>query len=351
MPANERLSDVLAATGAGLWEWDLATNRAWYSPQFKALLGYDDARFPADFSLPAAVHPDERDTVFDALAAATQERSAFDQEFRLACDGGGYRWLRGTGSAVYDAESGAVLRFIGLARDISARKWAQLAASKELEERRKVDQMRRELFTAANHELRTPLAGIIAALELLREEPQLPPGQSRTSFVEVALQNAERLVRVVEQWLDLERIDLGIAEVRRVPLALAELVAAQVRASAAAAAARGVQLETVEADEVQVNVDPERLGQAIAHVLANAILRSARGAVVRVRVGKRGDKAVLLVEDEGGDMQSATDLGLSACKAIVARQGGFLEMANRAARGATFYLEMPCAAPSSSVAT
>ena len=62
---------------------------------------------------------------------------------------------------------------------------------------------------------------------------------------------------------------------------------------------------------------------------------------MRVRVGKRGDKAVLMVEDQGGNVQSDTSLGLSACKAIVARQGGFLEVANRAERGATFYMELP----------
>jgi PAS domain S-box-containing protein len=347
MPAGDRLGEVLDATGAGLWEWEIATDGATYSPQFKALLGYPEAAFPPDFSFFAAVHPEERDAVFDAVAAAIQERCPFDEEFRVAGDGGAYRWLRGTGRAVCD-ENGTVLRFIGMARDISARKWAEHALAKELEERRKVDRMRRDLFTAANHELRTPLAGIVAALELLRE-PEMPLGQSREACLEVALQSTEQLARVVEQWLDLDRMDLGIAGMQRVPVGLAGLVAAQLAAAAAAAAARGVQLETLEAGDVQVNVDPERLGQAVAHVLANAILRSARGAAVRVRVGRRGNKAVVLVEDVGGDVQSDTNLGLSACKAIVARQGGFLEVANRAARGATFYMELPCAQADSAV--
>jgi signal transduction histidine kinase len=201
---------------------------------------------------------------------------------------------------------------------------------------------RRELFSAANHELRTPLASVIAALQLLREGAYAPSGQSRESFLELALQNAERLARAVEQWLDLDRIDLDVGEIRCVPLALAELVAVQVRASATAAVERGVELVVVEQCAVRASADPQRLAQAIAHLLACAIERSPPGAQVRILVGVRGQSAVVLIEDQGPEVPAGTDLALGACKAIVERQGGTLQLTSRGGRGALFQLELPC---------
>jgi PAS domain S-box-containing protein len=312
----------LPGAEAGGWEWNLRTNEVRYSPEFKALLGYEEARFPADFSFLSALHAKDRRATFDALSAALQDDArAFDREFRLRGANGAYRWLRGLGKALHDPDSGAAVRFVGTARDISARRQAQV----ELRDAR-------ELADAA----------LVAALELPRDGTQSGAGERQQSFVDLALRNAEQLARVVEQWLDLERIDLGLAQVRRVALALHELVAAQMRAHGAVAVQRGVELDTVESGNVQVEADPERLAQAVSHLIASAIGRSSRGAVVRVRVGARGDRGVLLVEDEGTDFLSSPDLGLSACQALVERQGGLLQLANRAVRGAAFHVELPC---------
>jgi len=320
--AGERLPRALAGAEAGSWEWDLRTNEVGYSPEFKALLGYEQPRFPADFSFLSALHPKDRRAAFDALAAALQDDGrAFDREFRMRGADGGYCWLRGLGKALQDPDSGAAVRFVGTVRDISARRQAQA----ELRDAR-------ELVDAA----------LVAALEPLPDGADSCSGERRQSFLDLALRNAEQLARVVEQWLDLERIDLGLAQVRRVALALHELVAAQMRANGAVAVQRGVELDTVESGNVQVEADPERLAQAVSHLIANAIGRSSRGAVVRVRVGARGDRAVLLVEDEGTDLLSSADLGLSACQALVERQGGLLQLANRAVRGAAFHVELPC---------
>ena len=360
LAAQERLRFALAGAQAGIWEWDLAGSDVHYSPEFKALLGYTDASFPADFIFFAALHPHDEGSTFDALALSVQEGRPFDREFRLRCADGSYRWLRGVGRALRDADSGATTRFIGTARDIAPRKQAELelrdarqlvdatldsclAVSEELEERRRLDGVRRELFSAANHDMRTPLASIIAALELLRDGADARPGESKEAFLALALKNAEQLARVVEQWLDLERIDLGIAGVRRGALGLAGLVGAVVNDKSAPAAERNVQVEVTVADDVQVSGDAERLRQAVGHLVANAVERSPRGATVRIRIGTRCDKAVLLIEDEGVDVLSGTYVGLSACKAMIERQGGSLQVANRAARGAAFHVELPCA--------
>jgi signal transduction histidine kinase len=215
------------------------------------------------------------------------------------------------------------------------------AAIIELDERRELEREKHALFAAANHELRTPLAAVIAALELLREDAERDSGRDWSALLQLALENAERLERVVEQWLELERVDLGVPGIQRIPFPLAELVAAQVRAKTVLAAARGVCLEIVECDAVQVGADPERLGQALAHLLASAIERSPRGARVCVRITAHGDRALLVIKDDGVDVPSDAGLGLSACRAIVERQRGVLQVVARDAGGAAFRVELP----------
>jgi PAS domain S-box-containing protein len=357
--ALERLSFALSASAAGVWYWDLAADSAHYSPEFKALLGYDSRELPADFTFFTALHPDEVLPAFDAVATAIQEGGGFDREFRMRCADGGYRWLRGVGRALRDPDSDAVVRFAGSVRDISPRKQAelqlreanQLAAatldgcleiSEELAERRRLDRVRRELLAAANHGLRTPLASIIAALDLLRDGATAQGEPAVSSFVGIALENAERLARVVEQWLDVERIDLGASRIQRTSFDPGAVLAAALAGSAAFAAERGVRLEVESGGLASASGDAERLQQALAHLIQNAIERSPRGAAVRAQVTARKAGFAVLIEDQGAAAFSGLDLGLSLAKAIVERLGGVLRHGRREqGDGAAFHIEMP----------
>lgn len=356
--AEERLSIALSASGAGIWDWDLQGGSVYYSCEFAELLGYGENRLPAEFSFFAEVHDQDREATLGHFADAIQAGGTVDREFRMRCADGGYRWLRGCGRATRDPRTQVVARFAGTVRDISARKVAEgqlqearalaqatvdgcLEIVDELAERRKLDRVRHELLAAANHEVRTPLASIIAALELLREGVCPPTGQAAEAFLELALQNAERLARVVEEWLDMERIDLGNARLRCEPVDLVALMASVAGEHAALAEEHGVRLEGDPAAEpVWVNADAERLRHALAHLVASAVERSPRGSALRFQLGTREDRVTLLIEDEGCDALSATDLGLGVARAIIERLGGTLCVANRPAVGAAFHVEL-----------
>ena len=356
--ALERLSFALSASEAGVWYWDLAADAVHYSPEFRALLGYGASGLPREYTFFAALHPDEVLPIFDAVATAIQEGAGFDREFRMRCADGSYRWLRGVGRALRDPDSGIVVRFAGSVRDISPRKQAEaqlreandlaaatldgcLEISEELAERRRLDRVRRELLAAANHDLRTPLASIIAALDLLRDGAAAHGEQAASSFVGIALENAERLARVVEQWLDVERIDLGTQRVQRESFDAGAVLAAAAAGSAAFAEERGVQLEAAGGTAEAVG-DPGRLKQALSHLIQNAIERSPRGAAVRVKVEARKDGLAVLVEDRGTAAFSGLDLGLSLAKAIVERLGGTLRYDSGGREpGITFRVELP----------
>lgn len=357
--AEERLSLALELSQAGMWDWDLAECNVRYSPEFISLLGYAAAGLPADFAFFAALHPDDVDAMHEAVADAIQVGSAFDREFRMRGADGEYRWLRASGRAVRDAETGAVSRFAGTVTDISARKAAEgqlreanrlvqaslegcLDLAEESGARRRLEGVRRELLASANHELRTPLAAIIAALELLRDGNCPPHERNGQAFLALALQNAERLARVVEEWLDVERADLGSAHVVRERVDVDAVVASVANEHAAASQEGSVLVEVVlSGDSAYVRGDPQRLKQALAHIVCGALERAPHDTSVRLQVGARGDKVTVLVEDCSEAPLPRNDLGFSIARAIVARLGGTLCIAKRTDIGAAFHVELP----------
>ena len=357
--SEERLSLALKASQIGMWDWDLARCGVHYSDEFAALLGFDNGGLPADFGFFAALHPDDASPTHEAIADAIQSGGVFDREFRMCCADGSYRWFRGAGRAISEPDSGTAARFVGTLRDISVRKEAErqlgeansfvraslegcLEIAGELSERKRLDRVRRELLASANHELRTPLSAIIAAIELLRDRACPTDEPDGEAFLELALKNAERLARVVEQWLDMERIDLGVSQICSMPLDLGALVASLVGEHAGLATERALVVETGLAHGATgVCADPERLRHALSHVLVSAIERSPRGAAVRVQVGVREDKVTLLVEDEGEAAIPSADLGLSVARAIIERHDGTLCIADRPNSGGAFHVELP----------
>jgi PAS domain S-box-containing protein len=209
--------------------------------------------------------------------------------------------------------------------------------------RRRLDPARRQLVAAANHHLRTPLASIIAALDLIRDGAQQPA--ETLSFAGVALQNAQRLARVVEQWLDAERIDLGAARMRHEPLDLRATLRAALTDSSAFATERGVRLQARAGGAVPSSGDPERLRQALTHLILNAVERSPFGAAVCCEVESRDHGARVLIEDQGMQPFTSRDLGVSLATAIVEQLGGTVSHGPRAGGpGAVLHVVLPRAA-------
>lgn len=200
----------------------------------------------------------------------------------------------------------------------------------------------RELLAAANHALRTPLASIIAALELLQDGRLPASAGAPESLLAMALDNAGRLAAVVEQWLDMGHIDAGATRMRSVPFALAALVK-DALAQLAGASAAVVRLEvTPAARRARVTGDPVRLRRTISHLIAAALERSPGGAAVRVQLAVRGERALLSIEDRGRRSPRETDLGLLIAEGIVKRCHGALRLDERAEDGTRAVLELPC---------
>jgi len=240
--------------------------------------------------------------------------------------------------------------FIGIVRDISAR----------LE----VERLKSGFVSTVSHELRTPLTSISGSLGLLAGgvAGQLPPKATR--LIDIAKLNSERLVRLINDILDLEKAESGRLEFRLETQRLKPIVQHAIDLNRSYAHGFGATLELdPRSDDASVLVDRDRLVQVLTNLLSNAAKFSPRGGVITVRMRAEHDSVCISVHDEGpgipaefqgrifekfaqadsSDSRSkgGTGLGLSIAKTIVERLGGRIDFDSAAGKGTTFHVRLP----------
>ncbi|MBI3948610.1 MAG: PAS domain S-box protein [Armatimonadetes bacterium] len=254
-----------------------------------------------------------------------------------------------TVTPVRDAQ-GQVTHFIAIKQDIS--------------ERKAIDRMKNEFISTVSHELRTPLTSIRGALGLVEGGVvgELP-AQAR-SLVSIALNNSDRLVRLINDILDIEKIESGRMEFRMRPVAIAPLVRSALEANEAYARQFGVSIALEdEAAGARVLGDDDRLSQVMANLISNAAKFSPHGGVVTVGIAQLHHAVRVSVSDRGPGIpdgfreqvfqkfaqadasdsrqKGGTGLGLSISKAIIDRHGGQIGFETETGAGTTFFFDLP----------
>ena len=232
----------------------------------------------------------------------------------------------------------------------------------DISARRAVERMKDEFVSVVSHELRTPLTSIRGSLGLLASQRfgELPERAER--LVQIALGNTERLIRLVNDILDLERINAGRVELALRTQPLAPVLRAARDAVAGTAEAAGVRVE-LEPTEVSAEFDHDLLVRAVTNLVGNAVKFSPQGEAVRVAVAHEGPDVVIRVVDRGRGIpadkvgriferfeqvdasdareKGGTGLGLAITRSIAERHGGTVTVDSVEGAGSTFSLVLP----------
>lgn len=230
------------------------------------------------------------------------------------------------------------------------------------------DVLNTQFVASVSHELRTPLTAICAALGLLAMGTAGALPAPAAAVVQVAQRNAMRLLRLVDDLLDLQRLQHGGLAIARTAFAVDEVIAQSVEALGILAGQAGVTVRTVRCGCAACG-DPCRVMQVLVNLLANALKVAPAGSAVDVEAESEDGYVRISVRDRGpgvpaalGDavfqpfVQAAPNragergsagLGLPICRSIVRRHGGRIGTANHADGGATFWFTLPLAAEAS----
>ena len=220
-----------------------------------------------------------------------------------------------------------------------------------------VDEQRAALLRSVSHDLRTPLSTIRAVISDLRAGAVYDDA-TRDELLDLVIDEAERLDRIVANLLSLSRIEAGALQPERQAVALHELVADAVRRLDRLFQRARVELDFA-TDLPLADADYSQLDQIVTNLLENAARHAPRGSAIRVGARLRGDGMLsVVVEDEGigipppdrshvfepfwrGEGSSSSGVGLAICKAIVEAHGGTITIDAGPARGTAFVFTLP----------
>ena len=232
---------------------------------------------------------------------------------------------------------------------------------RDITERRAVERMKDEFVATVSHELRTPLTAIRGALGLIEGGVAGEVPKAAAEFIALARDNADRLIRLVNGILDLERLRTGQLLLQPRALDAAEVAAGVIAQLQPVAEAIALQLEC--AGPLPLAADRDRLAQVLTNLVANAIKFSPPGGRVIVRGRAVGERVRFEIADQGPGIEPAqqqrlfrrfeqldpadrrsrggTGLGLAISKAIVEQHGGSIGVQSEPGRGSTFWFELP----------
>lgn len=247
-----------------------------------------------------------------------------------------------------------------------------LAVCRDVSERRELEQAKGEFVATVSHELRTPLTSIAGSLGLIAggAAGEIPAKALR--LVQIAQSNSARLVRLINDILDIEKIEAGRVTFDIRPIDLDDILRRAVQDNAGYAAEYGVAVELVPPPaDAAVLADEDRLLQVITNLLSNAVKFSPSGGMVEVRVQPLDRRFRISVSDKGpgipdafrdrifskfaqadtsdGRQKGGTGLGLSIVREIVTRLGGSISYDSREGEGTTFHVDLPAAVSTSTL--
>jgi PAS domain S-box-containing protein len=336
---QEELAAIVESTEEWIWTMDLQGKVIYSNPAVHELLGYLSGEVLGK-ARSAYVHPDDRDAVMRTFAdAVLHKKKIAGLEIRCLHKNGSVRWLESNARRLLDAH-GKTVGFQGVDRDVTARKM--------------LEEERNAFISVLSHEIKTPLASIQGSLGLL--EGVLPQEERALKLLDLGKRNCVRLSRILQDLLDMERLESGQLTLERQRVPLLPLACEAARPYGARVRVEGALMEGVD-----VWADKGRLLQALTYLIDNGVKFSEEEVVVVL--SQEDGKARIAVADRGvgipgefqahvfekfgpakgytASQQRGTGLSLAFCRLIIEKLGGVIHFVSEAGKGSTFYIDLP----------
>ena len=359
---GDRLRRSQAYANIGTWDLDLRSNDLYWSERVAPLLGYPDGMRKTSYAaFLSAVHPDDRQALIDAIDACAERGIDYNIEHRCVWPDGSVHWMQESGDVIRDTD-GLPLHMLGVVQDITRRKLAEQAMREARDAAETASRAKSEFLASMSHELRTPLNAILGYAQLFSIHPQIPPA-AKEHAAEIG-RAGKHLLALVNDLIDLARVEAGKLELSMEPISLKTVVAESLALVAPIAAKHEIELipEIGPCATLLLRADYVRLRQIFINLLSNAIKYNRPQGTVRLRCTIHDDRVRTSVIDIGpgipADKQErlfiaferlgeergsieGSGIGLNVSKRIVEAMGGMIGFESREGQGSTFWVEFP----------
>jgi len=359
--SQERLNLALSLADLHVWELDFRrkelTKAGAEASFFDRVHNYDALR--ADTFI--TVDPRDRPGVEAAWQEHADTGAPYRPEFRVARDDGVEIWVESVSQVIAD-ERGRPVRMVGALQNITARKQAEAALLTAKEEAEAANRAKSTFLATMSHEIRTPLNGVLGMAQVIAADVLTPQQRER---IDVVRQSGEALLSVLNDVLDISKIEAGKVELESVDFDLGALAGGLDANFGSLAGGKGVTLTfEVDAPAGLYRGDPTRLRQILNNLISNALKFTDAGDV-RVAITHSEGWLTVVVSDSGIGMTAhslqslfdpfhqadssttrrfgGTGLGLAICRELTELMGGSIEVDSAPARGSTFTVAIPLA--------
>jgi PAS domain S-box-containing protein len=361
LQSRHQLAEAQKLAHIGSYEWDIATNQLIWSDELFRIFGLEPGDWePSYEGFIERVHPDQRTHVNDVIQASVASRERLHDEYSVTRPNGEQRVIETYGEVVL-GEDGEAIKLVGTAQDVTEKRRVEQQLQLQREAEHEL-QSRSEFLSRISHELRTPLNAILGFAQVL-ELGDLDPDEQQS--VKQILKGGTHLLELINEVLEMSRVDSGNMSVSLESVSIAEIVTDALDLVGPMASQHGVTLHNGldEQGGRHALADKQRLKQVMLNLLSNGIKYNQEGGSVTVSLEDVPDERVLLmVRDTGrgipesklaqvfvpfdrlGAEQTSiegTGLGLTLSKLLVEAMGGTLSVESEPWVGSTFMVGLP----------
>lgn len=285
----------------GTWQIDLGDNKISYSKETKDLFSTDSQEGDVIDLIQRIVHPEDIDELINSMNAAIEKRKPFFHEYRIIKDNNQTRWFVSQGDVVLEKD-GSCRYYAGTVQDITDRILNKIELEKAVLEAEMANQTKSFFLANMSHEIRTPLGAILGFTDLLKERKVT--SEDQTKYLEIITRNGKSLTKIIDDILDLAKVESGNIEVENLQMSIVDLIDDVIEVFRESTLAKGIYLRADVAKDIPSRIlsDPSRIRQILFNVIGNAVKFTEYGGVtIDVRTQNEGSKTkfIIAVKDTG----------------------------------------------------
>jgi len=371
--SEARLERSQKFANIGTWDWNIKTGNLFWSERIWPLFGYDKEVTETTYdNFIAAIHPDDRQRVIDAINNCLENEAEYNLEHRVVWPDNSVRWLHESGNVTRDINN-KPQHMLGVVQDITERKMAEYALIEARKEAEDANRAKSQFLSSMSHELRTPMNAIMGFGQLLTLDVLSPLNENQSENVNEILKASDHLLELINEVLDLAKIEAGRIDLSIEDVILADVITESLQLILPLAEKRGITISLYkEETEVSINdlsdlqnivrADYTRMKQVLINFLSNAVKYNSENGEIKINCSKSDENLRISVSDTGAGLTpeqqeqlftafnrlgaenteiEGTGIGLVISQNIIDLMGGDIGLKSEAGVGSTFWFELP----------